>query len=128
MTEEELLDFEKTILIVDDESVILSSLSAMLMDLGYKVLLAEDGEQGVQLFSKRKDEIDLVILDIIMPRMGGFEAFERIKEIDPEAKVIVTSGFPRDDRFDAFLAAGAVAIIKKPYRRQAMAELLKKYI
>lgn len=128
MTKKDFVNNEKTILIIDDESVIRASTSAMLMDLGYKALLAEDGEQGVEIFKKRCAEIDLVIMDIIMPRMGGIEAFEKIKEIDPDVKVIVTSGFPRDDRFDVFVEGGAVAVLKKPYRRQTMAELLIKYI
>ena len=100
----------------------------MLMDLGYRVLLAEHGEHGVEIFSRRHKEIDLVIMDIIMPRMGGLEAFEKIKEIDQDVKVVVTSGFPREDRFDAFLEAGAVAVMKKPYRRKTLAELLEQHI
>lgn len=123
-----LADTDKTILIIDDEDIIRASTSAMLMDLGYKVLLAEDGEQGVEIFSMRHEEIELVIMDIIMPRMGGFEAFEKIKEIDPAVKVIVTSGFPREDRFEAFIESGAAAVLKKPYRRKAMAELLNQHI
>ena len=87
---------------------------------------AETGQIAIELYEKLKP--DLVIMDIIMPRMGGLEAFEKIKEIDQDVKVVVTSGFPREDRFDAFLEAGAVAVMKKPYRRKTLAELLEQHI
>ncbi|MDC7225568.1 MAG: response regulator [Spirochaetales bacterium] len=119
---------EKTVLIIDDEDIIRASTSAMLMDLGYKALIAEDGERGVEIFKVNRKDINLVIMDIIMPRMGGLEAFEKIKKIDPDVKVIVTSGFPREDRFEAFIDGGAVAVMKKPYRRKVMAELLSEHI
>ena len=105
-----------TILVADDEPVLLALLVDLLQSRGYRVLTAADGVQAVELYEKRRDEIDLVLLDILMPKMDGLEALEKIMKINPKARVLVISGYAHMDKVDACLEAGALGFIKKPFR------------
>jgi PAS domain S-box-containing protein len=108
-----------TILIVDDESMIRELLRTVLEAAGYKILECEDGEQAVAIFHKRFAEIDLVILDLTMPKLTGQETFRLMHGIDPTARVLLSSGYSHDD-----IAGldGILGMLPKPYRP---AELLK---
>lgn len=83
----------ETILIVDDHETIWDFLIDALQELGYSVLLAENGLDAVEIYEANPDQIDLVLLDMIMPKSGGHQTFMRLKAIDPEVKVILSSGF-----------------------------------
>lgn len=85
--------FQKTILWADDEEVALGIWSRMLQKLGYTVLQARYGNEALEIFKKRKNSISLVILDMRMPGMDGCEVYDRIKKIQPEAKIIIVSGY-----------------------------------
>ncbi len=104
-----------TILLADDESIIRFSGKQMLEAFGYSVILAEDGVDALDKYRADPDKVDLVILDMVMPKAGGEETFRRIKEIDPGAKIIISSGFPRDSAIDSMLQNGVSGFIKKPY-------------
>ena len=104
------------ILIVDDEAVMRVTAAAVLEDLGYNVLLAEDGVSGLDLYRQQKDEIDLVLLDMIMPNMNGSDCFAEMQKINPEVKVILSSGFTRNEDLASMRAAGLAGFIRKPYR------------
>lgn len=86
-----------TVLIVDDDPAMIASTSALLEDAGYQVLTARNGEEALEVFATGSEEIDLVILDLVMPRMGGEECLERLLEIDPEVRVLGTTGYYIDD-------------------------------
>ncbi len=86
-----------TVLVVDDDPAMIASTSALLEDAGYHVLTARNGEEALEVFSADSEEIDLVILDLVMPRMGGEECLERLLEIDPEVRVLATTGYYIDD-------------------------------
>lgn len=87
----------------------------MLESLGYQVLTAENGEEGLEVFRVHQEEISAVLLDVAMPQMAGDEAYTRMKEIDPKLKVLLSSGFTNDSRVRKTLEAGADGFIKKPY-------------
>lgn len=112
------------ILLVDDEESIRISGAQMLQDMGYQVLLAEDGKEAIKLFAQRKSEIDLVVMDMIMPQMNGSAAFYQMKETDPQCKVIISSGFTRDENLDSLMAAGLCGFIQKPFRDFELSRLL----
>lgn len=117
-----------TILIIDDEADIRELGMDMLEPLGYKVLLAQNGIEGINIFRDMKDEISLVILDMIMPNMGGSEVFQAIRTIKDDAKIIICSGYS-DKGFagiDKLLKAGAAAFIQKPFTRNTIANAVKK--
>lgn len=106
-----------TVLVVDDENIVRIMADAQLRDLGYDVLLASDGNMCVDLYKKKYSVIDLVILDIVMPKMNGVDAFYQLKEFNPEVKVLISSGFTNDARISKLIEDGALSFIQKPYRQ-----------
>lgn len=113
----------KTILLVDDEDMIWDVLSDMLQELGYRVILAGDGQEAVQIYAGNPGQIDLVILDMLMPNMGGRETFFILKELDPKVKVLASSGYVSQEEIQDVMDSGAAGFLRKPYR---LADLAKK--
>jgi len=115
------------ILVVDDESVIRHTAEIILTDLGYRVLLAQDGDQGLEVFRQHRQEIDLAILDIVMPKMNGPELFQTIRSEGANLPIIFTSGFSQNERVGHLLEErGVVGFIQKPYRKGVLAALVEK--
>ena len=114
-----------TVLLVDDEELIRVTATHLLKKLGYEVLLAENGKEGVEIFAQERERIDLVISDMIMPIMDGMEMFRALQEIDPAVKVVVSSGFTRDDSLEEMRARGLAGVISKPYRLAALSQALR---
>jgi PAS domain S-box-containing protein len=109
-----------TVLLVDDEESIIGVGKRMLEWLGYQVLTAANGYQALSLYQAHPDRIRLVILDMIMPGMGGLETYRRLKEGHPEVKVLVSSGYSLDGEAQKILDEGAQGFIQKPYRLEAL--------
>lgn len=118
----------ETILLVDDESIIRELGRDVLEQLGYNVFVAEDGLAALDLYEKHRDKIDLVILDLIMPNLGGKEAFERLRQINPKVKVIISTGYAKDEVLEPLLDNRADGFIKKPYKIQNMARVVRSVI
>ena len=112
----------ETVLVVDDEQLVRELARDILKRYGYTVLMASGGEEAVELYRQHADKIAMVILDILMPDVDGVETFRRIREIDPAARVVISSGYDEDHAGEKLLQAGAAAFVQKPYR---IAELLK---
>ena len=104
-----------TILIVDDEEYLRVLCSRMLQRLGYQVLLAGDGPEALDIYQKNARRIDGVILDLVMPVMDGVEVLERLLALDPEARVIMTSGYHEHEIATRLAGRGIAAFIQKPY-------------
>jgi two-component system cell cycle sensor histidine kinase/response regulator CckA len=104
-----------TVLLVEDEESLLDVLRLVLEANGYNVLTAMDGEEAVRVFEQERSRIAVVLSDMGLPRLGGWDALIRIKEIDPDAKVILASGFYETKLREEVLAAGAIDFIQKPY-------------
>ncbi len=104
-----------TILIVDDEEMILDVGQAILKSTGYKVLRAGSGSEALRLYRQHGNEIDLVLLDMIMPDMNGGEVYDRIKDIDPGARVLLSSGYSIDGQAAGILERGCDDFIQKPF-------------
>ena len=117
------------ILLVDDEELLRSVGRDLLEDLGYTVYLAENGETALEVFTANRDSISLVLLDIIMPKMGGREAFLQLRAIAPDLKVLFCSGFSSEGTVNELMEMGASGFIQKPYNRfelsRALAEALE---
>lgn len=109
---------DETILLVDDEEVILNVGREILTLLGYKVETAQSGLEAVEIYQKRHDVIDLVILDVAMPGMTGAETFDRLREIDPMARVLLTSGYSINGQAEDMLRRGGLGFLPKPYTVQ----------
>jgi DNA-binding NtrC family response regulator len=108
------------VLVVDDDEAVRNFVSTSLKSLGYTVSLCADGVEGVECYRRRHREIDMVILDLIMPKMNGLDAFRKMKEINPNVKVLVSSGFSHTQATHQMLAEGALTLLNKPFQ---MAEL-----
>jgi CheY-like chemotaxis protein len=110
------------ILLVDDEKLICEMGRALLEEQGFTVYIAEDGCQALEVYKREHENIVLVIMDAIMPVMGGKEALHRLRATYPDVRVLISSGFHQNESNDSFIKLGAVGFIQKPYRTQ---ELLK---
>ena len=102
----------ETILVIDDEDEIRHFLTSLLQLYGYTVVLGTDGREGWAVFQKERDNIDLVLLDLVMPHLSGEEVLANIRELDPETRVIVSTGVLPEEAE----AIGATAVLHKPYR------------
>ncbi len=118
----------ETILLVDDEESVRKLGAQMLRKFGYSVLDAADGESALRSFREGKGLIDLVILDVIMPGMGGRQCLQKILDMDPAAKVIIASGHADSDQAQTFLEMGARAFIDKPYNVKRMLEVVREVL
>jgi two-component system, cell cycle sensor histidine kinase and response regulator CckA len=105
-----------TVLLVDDEDGVRMVAGRILEQLGYQVLSAESGLRALEIYRQKRDRIDLVILDMLMPAMGGPETFQELKAIDPGVRVLLSSGYSLDGEAQEVMAAGARGFIQKPYR------------
>jgi len=106
----------ETILIAEDEEVLRMMLLDILESHGYKVNLAEDGLEAVEIYRKHRGEIDLVLTDVGLPKITGIEEFERLREINPHVKVLFSSGYFEPDLKSEMYKAGAKGFIQKPYK------------
>lgn len=113
-----------TILVIDDEDIIRATASILLENMGYTVLLAENGFEGVKVYKDKWRTVDLILLDMIMPVMNGREAFEEILTINPEAKVIMASGFARNADMTNMVGKGLGGFIMKPFNRYELSKLI----
>jgi len=111
----ELTRVKDTVLLVDDEEIILDVGSKLLRHIGYDVLFASNGQEAVEVYKKNKDSVDVVILDMIMPDMGGGETYERLKKIDPAVKVLLSSGYGIESEVKELLERGCDGFIQKPF-------------
>jgi len=118
----------ETVLLVDDEDFILKVGSQILQELGYTVLTAGSGKEALEIYSDKKDEIDIVVLDMIMPGMGGGETFDSIKAIKPEAKVLLSSGYSIMGEASDILSRGCQGFIQKPYTMKSFSEKLREIL
>jgi len=105
----------ETILLVDDEPMILEVGQAILATLGYSVLTATSGQEAIEIYSTNQNEIDLFIIDMIMPHMSGSELFNRLKKINPAAKVLLSSGYSINGQAREILNRGCDGFIQKPF-------------
>ena len=110
----------ETVLLVDDEVHLLNIGKAHLSKAGYQVLEASSGEQALQLYRAKQDKVDLIILDLSMPGMGGQKCMARLLDLNPKAKVIISSGYSRDGDLDHTLADNAVGLLSKPFSKGEM--------
>lgn len=119
---EKILKGEGTILLVDDEDMITDIGRQLLEKLGYKALLAKSGREAVTLYENNKADIDMVILDMIMPGMTGGETYDRLKEINPDIKVLLSSGYSINGQAKKILDRGCNAFLQKPFNLKELAE------
>jgi PAS domain S-box-containing protein len=121
----DLLKGKETVLLVDDEPMVMEVGKEMLTALGYKVIPAATGEEALDLYEKSRGKIHMVVLDLIMPDMGGGEVYERLKEMNPKVKVLLSSGYSVDGQANEILKQGCDGFIQKPFDMKEFSKKLR---
>jgi nitrogen-specific signal transduction histidine kinase len=123
----QVFDGTGTILVIDDEEIMRNLASTILEEMGYNIITAVNGKDGLNKFRSSPVKIKGVLLDMAMPIMSGKETFIHLKEIDPEIKVVMASGFKQDIRVKDSLKLGVLGFIDKPYNISQLSRVAKKY-
>jgi two-component system, cell cycle sensor histidine kinase and response regulator CckA len=118
----------ETILVVEDEEVLLDLVSTLLISEGFSVLTARDGAEALRIFSARRSEISLVLSDMGLPVHSGWEVYQRMKEIDPNVKVILATGYQSEAMKQELLAQGAKDFVSKPYVWDGLVKRIREVI
>jgi two-component system, cell cycle sensor histidine kinase and response regulator CckA len=116
------------ILVVDDEPLIREMAREILENFGYAVLEAVDGQAGLDTFLDTPGGFDLVILDLVMPRLHGFQVMDRILQVAPGTRILISSGFSPDSRPELTKPTPTTAFLAKPYRSRDLLEQVQKLI
>jgi len=116
------------VLVVDDEAMIRQTAKEILETCGYSVILATDGQEGLDIFQLRHREISVVLLDMLMPKMSGKETYLEMKKIDPNLKVLFSSGFKQDERVEEVLQLGVQGFMQKPYTLHVLSSAIHRVI
>jgi PAS domain S-box-containing protein len=112
---------EKVVLVVDDEPFVLEVTVELLEALGFDALACGSGSEAIRIFEEHRGRIDLVLLDLTMPDMGGGETFDRLRRIDDKVKVLLCSGYGQDSQAEEILNRGCNGFIQKPYNLESLA-------
>jgi CheY-like chemotaxis protein len=112
------------VLVVDDEDAIRSIAEESLQNLGFETIACCDGLEAIEVFERRRREIRLVLLDLVMPKLDGTQTLKRLLEIDPDVRVILSSGYPGETGVGRDLPEGAVAFLGKPYRLEELTRVV----
>jgi CheY-like chemotaxis protein len=113
------------ILVIDDEDVVRQVLSRMLQELGYEVVGLNDSRQAIDYYREHQHEIDAVILDLIMPRLGGKECLIALREINPSLPAVLSTGYGFNGEVQDIMDLGSVGFLKKPYQLAQLSHVLQ---
>lgn len=115
-----------TILVIDDEELIREITKDVLGELGYTAITCNDGEQAIEYYKKHHKGIDLVIIDIILPKINGYDCFIELKKVNPHVKAIVSSGQATNDEVEKLITEGAFGFVQKPYEINYLSKMISK--
>ena len=128
MIQKEILKGSETILLVDDEDMIIDIGRDLLEKLGYEVLTAKTGMEAVEIYKTNRKRIDIVILDMVMPKMGGGDTYEKLRDIEPGVKVLLSSGYSIDGQASKILSRGCDGFIQKPFDLKSLSLEIRKIL
>lgn len=118
-------DGKETILLVDDEELVRELGTRFLTRMGYTVIVAQDGGEALTFYEQKQTEISLIILDLIMPKMGGEQCLERLRQINPRVKVVIASGHSEAKKSEELIAAGARGFVSKPFGHAELSKAVR---
>ena len=127
-SKEDILRGTETVLLVDDEEIIINVGREILKELGYRILEARSGKEAVEVFHAQKREIDIVILDMIMPEWSGKETYLKLKEIRPDVKVLLSSGYSLGGQASEIMEQGCNGFIQKPFSIKALSHKIREIL
>jgi two-component system cell cycle sensor histidine kinase/response regulator CckA len=116
---------QEILLLVDDEAMVLQVSQELLEMLGYTVISARGGREALELYRAHRDEIDMVIIDLIMPDMGGGETYDQLREINPHVKVLLSSGYSIDGQASEIMKRGCDGFIQKPFKARELSQMIR---
>jgi len=116
---------EGTILLVDDEQLVIDVGQQVIEKLGYKAITANGGQEAIDLYGRCKENVDLVILDMVMPGMSGGETYKRLKQLDPAVKVLLCSGYSINGQANEILSRGCNGFIQKPFYMDELSQKIR---
>jgi CheY-like chemotaxis protein len=125
---EKLATGNETILVIEDDESVLDALKRMLEHFGYAIITASNGEKAIEIYLAEQDRIDLVIISLNMPGMGGRRCLERMLEIKPDLKTIVTSGYSSAASVDDMNKNGTLVFIEKPYQLEDLLRTIREVV
>jgi CheY-like chemotaxis protein len=128
MSKGKFLRGSETILIIDDEEMILDVGGELISSLGYTVLTAQSGSEAIEIYKENKDGIHMVVLDMIMPEMGGGTTFDKLREVDPKVKVLLSSGYSLDGQAKEILDRGCDGFIQKPFDLKNLSKIVREIL
>ncbi|MBU2488030.1 MAG: PAS domain S-box protein [Proteobacteria bacterium] len=115
----------ETVLLIDDEPWVLDTGAALLEALGYKVFCAQSGEQAIDIYSKNKDSIDMVMLDMIMPEIDGAKVYSHLQKLAPDVRVLLSSGYSFDGQASKLLDQGCRGFLQKPFNLEQLSKKIR---
>jgi CheY-like chemotaxis protein len=118
----------ETILLVDDEKVIVEVSRELLESVGYKVYAAGSGQEGIAVYMEKRNEIDLIILDMIMPELSGGVTFDRLREINPGVKVLLSSGYSLNGEAQHIMDRGCNGFLQKPFQLERLSRKIREML
>ncbi|MFC1825633.1 response regulator, partial [Thermodesulfobacteriota bacterium] len=125
---EEIIKGSGKVLLVDDEVMIIDVGKQMLDSIGYHTLVAKSGKEALEIYQQNQGNIDIVILDMIMPEMSGGETYDMLKQMDPDIKVLLSSGYSHDGQADEILERGCDGFIQKPFNLKGLSKKLREIL
>ncbi len=117
-----------TVLLIDDEDMVLEIGRALLETMGYRVITAKEGEEAIAIYEKQGSGIDLVLLDVVMPGLGGGEVFDRLKAMNPDLKCLLLSGYSIDGEASEILQRGCDGFIQKPFKLRDLSKSIREIL
>jgi CheY-like chemotaxis protein len=118
----------ETVLLVDDEKTILKVAQGLLEAMGYRVLSVGSGQAAIAAYLEKRGQIDLIILDMVMPGISGGETFDRLREIDPDVKVLLASGYSVEGEAQKILDRGCSGFIQKPFQTGSLSRKIREVL
>jgi len=125
---EEIVMGNETVLLVDDENMVIEGCREMLTKMGYNVSIARNGKDAIEIYKENQDKIDMVIIDMIMPELSGGETYERLKEMNPDINVLLSSGHSINGQATEILERGCNGFIQKPFNINVLSMKLREIL
>ncbi len=125
---EEIIMGKETVLLVDDEDMVIEGCKEMLTKMGYNVSIVRNGKDAIEIYKKNQDKIDIVIIDMIMPELSGGETYDRLKEMNPDINVLLSSGHSINGQATEILERGCNGFIQKPFNINVLSMKLREIL